>query len=444
MWEWFLTGGMIPFLLLAAGIFFLIYLKGYPFRAPLRMLRAFGRDGGTRGMSPLLSLCMALAGTLGVGNILGVANALSIGGPGAILWMWISSLFAMLLKYAEILLAVRHRRFHIRKGFWGGAYCYIKDHFDQRKQYRAGIFWSALFVVFMALNALSMGCIIQSNATGEAVESALGIDRAWVGLLLLCFTFPFLLKGSRTVARLTGILVPLMSGGYVILCLWMLFLCRASLPSALRMIFADALTPEGIAGGVVGFLTSRALRTGTMRGLLSNEGGCGTAPTAHACADAKSPADQGIWGMVEVFVDTLLLCTLTALAILASGIPIDGGGMQVALNAFSSVLGDWAGIFLAVAVFSFALGTILCWGSYGRMCLSFLSDRKSLHGLYLSLAALAILSGPAISSHGIWFLADFSITVLTALNLWILLALRHEVKEETEKWKNNRNGTVGF
>ncbi len=434
MWEWLLTGGMIPWLLLLSGLFFGVYLKGYPFRAPLRSAKALMPPKKEGGMSPLRALCMALAGTLGVGNILGVANALAIGGAGSVFWMWVSAFFAMLLKYAEILLAVRHRRYEPGRGFWGGAYCYIKDHFDQKGRHKRALFWSGLFAVFMIVNGLSMGCIIQSNASGEAVSETLGVPIYWVAFLLMLFTLPFLLKGSKTVATLTGVLVPVMSGGYVILSLAVILLRHDALPHAMSRIFEEAFTLSGVGGGIIGFFTSRALRTGTMRGLISNEGGCGTAPTAHACADAQSPADQGVWGMVEVFVDTILLCTLTALAVLVADVPTDGGGMSVALHAYSSVLGDWAGGFLAVAVFCFAWGTVLCWGSYGRMCLAFLTRNRVMHGFYIALVAISILLGTKMASRGIWLLADFSITVLTTLNIVILLFMRREIKEETLRW----------
>ncbi len=437
MLKWLLTGGAIPWLLMGAGLFFLLYLKGAPFRNPVKMLRSLGKKESEDGISPFRAVMLALAGTLGVGNIVGVANALWVGGAGAIFWMWISALLAMILKYAEILLAVLHRK-EDRRGFFGGAYYYIKDYFQSHKRQRTALILSSLFALFMIADALCMGCVIQVNAVSAALEGVTKLP-TWVsGIVLLLLTLPVLLKGSQGVSSLTELLVPIMTAGYLILSAAVLILKRDALGDAIGAIFAQAFTKESATGGVFGFLTSRALRTGTMRGILSNEGGCGTAPTAHACANAKSPASQGVWGIFEVFVDTILLCTVTALVILVSYSEVEMLGensVMMTIRAYSLVLGSWSEYFFCIAVFCFGYATVLCWANYGLESLCFLTPKRSLRMLYFLSVGICIVLGATLAPGSVWDLADFSITVLTTINIGMLLLMRREIKTETLRWQ---------
>lgn len=290
-----LTGGAIPPLLLLAGGFFLLYLRGAPLRFPRRMLRAMTHKSSPDGVSPFRAVTLALAGTLGVGNIVGVANALRVGGAGALFWMWVSALLAMVLKYAEILLAVSHRRTAPDGTHTGSAVCYIRDRFPSR----AGTALAAVFGGLTVLDALSMGCVIQVNAVSSALHGTLGLPLPAAGALLLVLSVPVILRPPRAVSALTEYLVPIMSLGYLVLSLAVLILRREAVAPALASVFREAFHPQSAAGGFLGFLTCRALRVGTMRGLLSNEAGCGTAPTAHACAATDSPASQGVWAFLR-------------------------------------------------------------------------------------------------------------------------------------------------
>ena len=430
MLKWLLTGGLIPPLLLLVGVFFLVYLKGYPWRAPRRMLSAF-RSGGEGKNSSFRAMMLALAGTLGVGNIVGVANAIAIGGAGAVFWMWISALFAMLLKYAEILLAVSHRRTDKKGNFFGGAVYYIRDCFLARRWGRLAAVVPIVFAALMVVDALSMGCVIQVRAVGETMEQVVGIPPVYSGVLLVLLTLPLLARGTKGISALTEYLVPIMTAGYIILSVAVLILRRDAIGGVLLSICREAFTPESAVGGVSGFLLSRALRVGTMRGLLSNEGGCGTAPTAHAEADAKSPAHQGSWGIFEVFADTIVLCTATALVILVSGVDTTSGGVMMTVTAYSSVLGGFAEWFFSAAVFCFGYATLLCWGSYGMESVRFLSPRRRWRVLYVLVFGLCILFGVRGAPEAVWSIADFSIAAMTAINLFVLLLLRREVREET-------------
>lgn len=437
MVGWLLTGGAVPGLLIVCGVFFLCYLRGEPFLSPVRMLLALRSRREGSGVSPFRALMLALAGTLGVGNIVGVANALWLGGAGAVFWMWISALLAMILKYAEILLAVSHRRTTRDGHFFGGAVYYIKDCLEALGRYRLATVLSCVFAVLILLNALSMGCIIQVNAIASAFSGMAKLPPAVCGIVITVLALPVLFCGSRRISALTEYLVPIMTAGYLLLSAAVLILCRDAVPSAFASIFREALHPESAAGGIFGFLTSRALRVGTMRGLLSNEAGCGTAPTAHSAADALSPASQGVFGIFEVFVDTILLCTVTALVILVNydaASVFGNDGMMMAIRAYTTVLGDFAGWFLCIAVFFFGYGTVLCWGAYGLENLRYLSRSGIARVLFLAVFAAGILFGSMSAPESVWSLADFAIASLTEVNLTVLVLMRKEIRQETQAY----------
>ena len=428
---WLLGGGAIPVLLTLAGVFFLLYLRGGPFRSPRRMLRALLHRSGS-GVSPFRAVTLALAGTLGVGNIVGVANALWLGGAGALFWMWVSALLAMLLKYAEILLAVAHRRTAPNGSHSGGAVQYIRDRFPSR----AGALLAALFGSLTVLDAISMGCVIQVNAVASALHGTLGVPLPAAGALLLLLALPVILRSSRAVSALTEYLVPIMSLGYLVLSVAVLVIRRDALGGALVSVFREAFHPASAAGGVLGFLTSRSLRIGTMRGLLSNEAGCGTAPTAHACAATDSPASQGVWGIFEVFADTILLCTVTALVILVSFPSVRAWGddaVMMTISAYTGVLGPWAKWFFCAAVFCFGYATVICWAGYGREAIRSLTHRRLPLALYLLAFAVCIPVGAMLAPSAIWSAADFAIASMTAINLFVLLACRKEIRDETTR-----------
>ena len=428
---WLLGGGAIPVLLTLAGVFFLLYLRGGPFRSPRRMLRALLHRSGS-GVSPFRAVTLALAGTLGVGNIVGVANALWLGGAGALFWMWVSALLAMLLKYAEILLAVAHRRTAPNGSHSGGAVQYIRDRFPSR----AGALLAALFGSLTVLDALSMGCVIQVNAVASALHGTLGVPLPAAGALLLLLALPVILRSSRAVSALTEYLVPIMSLGYLVLSVAVVLLRRKALGGALVSVFRETFHPASAAGGVLGFLTSRSLRIGTMRGLLSNEAGCGTAPTAHACAATDSPASQGVWGIFEVFADTILLCTVTALVILVSFPSVRAWGddaVMMTISAYTGVLGPWAKWFFCAAVFCFGYATVICWAGYGREAIRSLTRRRLPLALYLLAFAVCIPVGAMLAPSAIWSAADFAIASMTAINLFVLLACRKEICDETTR-----------
>lgn len=282
-----------------------------------------------------------------------------------------------------------------------------------------------------------MGCVIQVNAVSMASKGVWGISPVVSGMILLLLTLPALLRGRKSVSAVTEILVPVMTGGYIILSVAVLIIKRGEVAQAFSLIFSNAFTFPSAMGGMMGFLTSQAVRLGTMRGLLSNEAGCGTSPTAHAAADAKSPAAQGVWGIFEVFVDTILLCTLTALVILVSYSEVSMLGndaVMMTIRAYTCVLGDWAGHFFAAAIACFGYATLLCWANYGLEALSTLNKTRMAAYFYLMAFSFSLMLGSVAAPEVMWGISDFAIAVLTAINLCMLFLMRKEVKKETERF----------
>jgi AGCS family alanine or glycine:cation symporter len=278
--------------------------------------------------------------------------------------------------------------------------------------------------------------LIQANAVSMAFQGVLGIPTWISGLVLVALTLPVIVRGAKGISALTELLVPIMTLGYLILSAAVLILRRDAIGESFASIFREAFTVEGAGGGLIGFLTSRALRTGTMRGLLSNEAGCGTAPTAHAAAHTQSPAAQGVWGIFEVFVDTILLCTATALVILVSFDDVEMLGsdaVMMTIRAYSAVLGGWSEWFFCAAILCFGYSTVLCWANYGMEALLFLTVKKRWRALYVLMLGVCIVLGAVIAPDSVWTVADFAIAWLTALNLLMLVLMRREVKAETLK-----------
>lgn len=432
-----LLGKMVPWLLIAGGIFFLFYLKWFPFRRPGAVFAAMGRKPAGEGTSPFRAVTLALAGTLGVGNIVGVAGAVMMGGAGAIFWMWVSAFAAMILKYAEIVLAVEHRRSNPDGSHYGGAYYYMKDFFSEHSFPRVGMAIGGMFAVLCILDALSMGCVVQINAVSRSFLGVIGIPPWVTGTVIAVLTLLVIIRGTHSTAALTEKLVPLMTVIYLLLSVAVIVICRDGVGNVFRSIFAEAFSIQSAAGGIAGYLTSRALRYGTMRGLISNEAGCGTAPTAHATANTDSPVEQGFWGVFEVFVDTVLLCTVSALVLLLQYDHVKGyapDGMLMSIRAYSLVLGTWSEYVICIAVLFFGFATLVCWANYGAECIRFLTGKSFVLRGYLLVFCGCIFIGSLVAPESVWTLADFSIGLMTLINVVMLFFLRKEVRLATFRY----------
>ncbi len=422
-------GVMLPLLLIGCGLWFLWYLRGFFWTHPRRTASfALSRQGRGR-VSPLRALSVSLAGTLGVGNIVGVAVALTLGGAGAVFWMWVSALCAMVLKYAEIVLAMRYRQTG-KDGGYGGPMFYMRDGIGGK----TGRGMAAVFAAVGAVSAFSMGNFVQMNAAADAAEQTFCVPRAVFGAVtaLLCALLVF--GGYEKISKCTAILVPLVSAAYLLLCLRAILADASRVPAIFREIVSDAFAPHATAGGVAGFLGNRAMRHGVAKGAFSHEAGGGTAPMAHAGADTKIPAKQGLLGIFEVFFDTIVICTMTALVILLArdGEWITENGMHLVIWSFSRVYGKFAALFLSAAILLFAVSTVICWAYYGKLCVGYLFPSRRVGTAYLGVYCAMIAGGVWLSQGAVWLFSDLSVALMTALNLAAVVWLRREVRTETE------------
>lgn len=421
----------IPFLLMGAGIFYCIRLKFFHFLHPIKVLRSF-KSERSGGVSSLKAMMLALAGTLGVGNMVGVASAIALGGFGAVFWMWVSALIAMILKYAEIVLAMLYRKYDEGGRPYGAAMYYIRACFRGR----LGAVLAGIFAVFCIINAFSVGSMIQVNAAAEAMNGVFGTPPIVIGLIFAAITLVAILRGSTGILALTEKLVPLMTLGFTVISVAVIVMRPSDALTAIEKIFSNAFSFQSGAAGVSGFLLSGAIRYGTMRGILSNEAGCGTAPAAHAVSSCREPARQGTWGIFEVFVDTILLCTLTAIVIIIGYDAIDPSGdfMMMTVAAYESVIGRAAGYFLAIAVMLFGLATVLCWAHYGEVGVNYFSRRAGVRRAYKLIYSLCVFLGALVSTDVLWESADLSIGTMSAINICALLLMSGRVKRETEEY----------
>lgn len=437
---------LTPIMLIAVGVFFSFKLRFFYVRHPVKIIKSMMARERKDGISPFRAVTLALAGTLGVGNIAGVASSIAIGGFGSVFWMWISALVAMVLKYAEIVLAMRHRKVDENGEYHGGASYYIYDEFAKRDKKVFGKLLASLFSLLCVINAITMGCVIQSNAVSSSFEGVMNIPAWLTGAVVAVLCVIVISGNAKWISAFSEKTVPLMTVGYIFLSVAVLAARHELISSAFAAIFEDAFTPSSAAGGVLGFLISRGLRAGTMRGLMSNEAGCGTAPTAHAAATTQIPAKQGFWGIFEVFVDTILLCTLTALVIIVS--ILSGGDvlsfaenpMMMAIKAYSSVLGGWSEYYMAISVLLFAFATIVCWAHYGKESIIYLTKKRLPVTIYVILFSLFVFVGALTAPKSAWLAADLALGTMTIINLAVLLLMSKEVKEETDSFFDRNGG----
>ena len=362
-----------------------------------RMLRK--KDASDGALTPFQAVCTALAATVGTGNIAGVAGAIAIGGPGAVFWMWVSAILGMCTKFSEVTLAVHFREKNADGELVGGPMYYIKNGLKEHWRWLA-----YLFAAFGVLTVFGTGNATQVNTITTAIDSALynygiiseksaGILNLVIGIVLAILIGMILLGGIKRIGQVTEKLVPFMAVIYIILALGVVVLNYKNIPVVFASIFKGAFSPASVTGGAVGsFFMS--MKKGVSRGIFSNEAGLGTGSIAHACADTRKPVKQGFFGIFEVFVDTIVICTLTALVILCSGVSIgygDVAGAELTIQGFTSTYGNWVSIFTAVAMCCFAFSTIIGWGLYGTRCIEFLFGSRANKSFMVLYALVAIV-----------------------------------------------------
>ena len=406
-------------LILGVGLYLTIRMNVVQVRWLGKALKAtlgkmFSKEKAASGaVTSFQAVCTALAATVGTGNVAGVAGAICIGGPGAVFWMWVSAFLGMCTKFTEVTLAV-HFRERNRNGEWaGGPMYFIKNGLGKNWMWLAFTFAAfgmlAMFGIGSATQVNSMVTSINSALTsfGVAPEGGIPLVNLLIGVGIAIIVSCVLLGGIKRIANVTERLVPFMALLYIVLALGVVFMNLGSVPAAFAMIFEGAFNPKAVTGGVVGSAFV-AMQKGVARGIFSNEAGLGTASIAHAAADTDKPVNQGLFGIFEVFVDTIIICTLTAMVVLCSGAPVTYGvdsGAALTISGFTTTYGSWVSILTAVALCCFAFSTVLGWGLYGSRFVGFLFGNKVIKPFMLVYAAVAIL-GATADLGLIWDISD--------------------------------------
>ena len=419
-----------------------LQIRKFPYAIKTTLGRIFRkRDASDGAITPFQAVCTALAATVGTGNIAGVAGAIAIGGPGAIFWMWVSALFGMCTKYAEVTLAVHYREINANGELVGGPMYYIKNGLSKKWHWLA-----YLFAAFGVLTVFGTGNATQVNTITTAInsallnynvisESAVSTSNLIIGIIIAILIAMILLGGIKRIGHVTEKLVPFMALLYILLGLGVILLNIQNVPAVFASIFRGAFQPRAVTGGIVlSMFTS--LKKGVSRGIFSKVAGLGTGSIAHACADTKKPVKQGMFGIFEVFTDTIVICTLTALVILCSGVAVDYGkaaGAELTILGFTSTYGSWVSIFTAIAMCCFAFSTAVGWGLYGARCIEFLFSEKVIKPFMVIYSLVAIL-GATANLGLMWSIAETFNGLMAIPNLIALFLLSGTVVKLTKEY----------
>ena len=409
-----------------------------------RMFHKGEADEGA--VTPFQAVCTALSATVGTGNIAGVAGAIALGGPGAVFWMWVSALLGMCTKFSEVTLAVHFRERNAEGDWVGGPMYYIKNGLKKK--------WHFLGYLYAALGVLTVfgtGNATQVNTITTSIDTALisfnlisqdsvGVLNLVLGIVITILVAMVLLGGVKRIGKVSEKLVPFMAVLYVILGVGVIVLNFSEIPAVFKSIFAGAFTPKGFTGGVVGSMFI-SMRRGVSRGIFSNEAGLGTGSIAHAASDTKDPVQQGYFGIFEVFCDTIIICTLTALTILLGAPEITYGvsaGAELTISGFVNTYGNWVSIFTAVAMCCFAFSTIIGWGLYGTRCLEFIVGSKA-NKVFMILYSLVAILGATADLGLLWGIADTCNGLMAIPNLIALFLLSGTVVKLVKEHKQKEN-----
>lgn len=402
----FVWGPPMLFLLVGTGVylsfrtnFFSILKLGYVLKNTF--LKMFSKDVQGEGeITPFQAVATALAATVGTGNVAGVATAIALGGPGAIFWMWVSAIFGMTTKFGEVVLAVKYREKTDDGRFVGGPMYYIQN----------GLKWkwlAIIFSIFGALAAFGIGNMVQSNSVAASLQETFSVPPLATGIVLAVLTALVILGGIKRIGAVTEKLVPFMAAIYILGAIFIIVMNGSHIPEAFGLIFKHAFTPAAASGGFVGATIATAMRRGISRGVFSNEAGLGSAPIAHAAATTDHPVRQGLWGVFEVFMDTIVICTLTAMAIMVSGLWNSGvTGAALTTQAFNEAI-PGGGYIVSIGIMLFAFSTILGWSYYGERCAEYLLGKKAILPYRILWIPMVVVG----SIGGLEFLWDLSDTL---------------------------------
>lgn len=421
----YIWGPPLLILLVGTGIYLTVRIGFLQLRLlPYSLKLAFSKnqDKQSEGdISHFQALMTALAATVGTGNIVGVATAVLMGGPGAVFWMWISAFFGMATKYAEAVLAVKYRVQDPDGEMSGGPMYYLERGLKQK--------WlGILFALFGAIAAFGIGNLVQANAVAGVVENTFNVPPFVTGIVLLIFTALVLLGGIKSIGKVTAFFVPIMAAFYLIAGLVILLTNLGGIPAALGLIFSDAFTGKAVAGGAIGAV----IRYGVARGVFSNEAGLGSAPIAAAAAKTDMPARQALVSMTQVFIDTILICSITGITIVMAG-QYDQGleGSALTTASFELFLGPAGSYVVALGLLFFASSTIIGWSYYGEKCFSYLFSKKVVK-YYRLVFVLAVFIGAVTSLELVWTFADIMNGLMAFPNLVGIIGLSGIVIHETK------------
>ena len=425
----------------------LIQFRRFPTAIRSTLGKMFKKDTAGHGsITPFQAVCTALAATVGTGNIAGVAGAIAIGGPGAVFWMWISALLGMGTKFAEVTLAVHYRERNKHGDWVGGPMYYIRN--GLKKPWH---FLAVLYAAFGVLTVFGTGNATQVNTITTSINTALtsfnligeeatGTVSLIIGIVVTVVVALVLLGGVKRIGNVSEKLVPFMALIYILLGLGVVFINIDKVPAVFGSIFAGAFRPASVTGGIVGSMFI-SMRRGVSRGIFSNEAGLGTGSIAHATSDVKDPVEQGYFGIFEVFIDTIVVCTLTALVVLCGGSALEYGvdaGAALTISGFVATYGNWVTIFTAIAMCCFAFSTILGWGLYGARCMEYLGSEKLIKPFMVVYSLMAIV-GATMDLGLLWNIADTFNGLMAIPNLIALFLLSGQVVKLIREKKNGIN-----
>lgn len=456
----FVWGPVMLVLLVGVGVFYTIRLKGFQIsKIGLWLKGTFGalfqkKQAGKGAVTPFQALTTALAATVGTGNMVGVATAIVAGGPGAIFWMWVSAFFGMMTKYAEIVLSVHYRRRNPKGDWIGGPMYYISQGLGKNF-----VWLAVLFAVFGSLAAFGIGNMSQINSIATSLEvlmvelgalpalapeGTLSFFKLGVGIVLAIIAALVIIGGIKRIGQVTEKVVPFMSLFYVIGAIVVCVMNRENLGATFGAIFENAFNMKAAAGGIGGYTITQAMRFGIARGVFSNEAGLGSAPIAHAAADTENPVKQGLWGIFEVFVDTLVICTMTALVVLSTGVFIGPGsvqGSELTIAAYRSSFGLFGTIFVTLSITLFAFTTMLSWSLYGQRCFEYLFKGKGLR-IYRIVFVTCIVFSAVMKLGLAWDISDTLNGLMAIPNLIGLCGLSGVVVRLTRQYLQERKSGI--
>ena len=428
----FMWGPPLITLLVGTGIYLTLRLRLLQVvHLPKALALIFkAKNHGEGDVSSFKALCVALAATVGTGNIVGVATAVKIGGPGAIFWMWMAAFFGMATKYAEGLLAVKYRSTDAKGNIAGGPMYYIRQGMGEKYKPLATFFAAATILVAY----FGIGTFPQVNAIVDSAEISFGLSKVLTGFVLTVLIAAITIGGLQSIAKVASKVIPFMAIMYITISLGLIVMNIDALPAAVALVLESAFTGTAAAGGFAGSTIMMAMQNGIARGVFSNESGLGSAPIAAAAAKTKEPAEQGLISMTGTFIDTIIICTMTGLALVLTGVwQGDAAGAAMTSAAFASAYGNIGSMLLTVALVLFAFTTILGWNYYGERACIYLFGTKGVMPYRLIFIAL-IASGGFLKLEAIWILADIVNGLMAIPNLIALIALSGVVVAETESY----------